>query len=128
MSDSTSAPKVSGSLADRITSPPAKLAADKPESDKPTDTTSKSWADEVASPTTEKPDAISSLGPAQTDGNVEKLGGSALLPQKEEYEVVVTLADIQGDEANPLHSVQSFEELGMYVLQTTSLQDYRLTL
>ena len=68
-----------------------------------------SWADEVASPTGEKPS--NPLEEAQVDGTVEPLGGSGL--HDAQYEVEVKLSDIQGDESSPLYSINSFEQLGM---------------
>ena len=97
-------PSGSGSLADRIS---------KPEST--------SWADEVASPTTEDPPPLSDLkiqDPEQTpqndgqlDGATEPFGGSEL--QEPEFDVEVKLADMQADPNNPLYSVSSFQQLGL---------------
>jgi ATP-dependent RNA helicase DDX19/DBP5 len=67
------------------------------------------WADEVASPTEEKPS--STIEAAQTDGAAEPQGGSGL--HDAQYEVEVKLSDIQGDESSPLFSISSFEQLGM---------------
>lgn len=66
------------------------------------------WADEVASPTTETGAAKDM---PQLDGAPEVFGGSGL--QDSEYEVQVTLSEMQADASNPLHSVQSFEQLGL---------------
>lgn len=71
---------------------------------------STSWADEVASPITEKHEA-GALEEAQVDGATEPLGGGVL--QDGQYEVEVKLSDIQGDQSSPLYSVESFEQLGM---------------
>jgi ATP-dependent RNA helicase DDX19/DBP5 len=97
-------PSGSGSLADRVT---------KPEST--------SWADEVASPTTETPPAtIDTNGKqpetapednGQLDGATQPFGGSTL--QEPEFEVEVKLADMQADPNNPLYSATSFEQLGL---------------
>lgn len=96
------------SLADRITMPASTPAAQEA---KPAAATS-TWADEVASPTgnTAK-EGEGSLATAQLDGQVETLNGSGL--QDGQYEVEVKLSDIQGDANSPLHSVNSFEQLGM---------------
>jgi ATP-dependent RNA helicase DDX19/DBP5 len=108
-----------GSLADRITQPlsaasatfsPAAAAA--PTQDSP------SWADEVASPTGAAGDEIS-LPNAQGDGSSEPLGGSTL--HDAQYEVEVKLSDLQGDVNSPLHSISTFDELGMYVSHICSL-------
>lgn len=86
--------------------------------------TTDSWADEVASPVvantespvgmnTEKTEKKSSLSIPQTDGAGEELGGSNL--QEPEYDVEVKLSDIQADPNNPLYSIKSFNELGLWV-------------
>jgi ATP-dependent RNA helicase DDX19/DBP5 len=51
---------------------------------------------------------------SQADGAPKELNGSGGL-QEPEYDVEVKLADIQGDVNSPLHSVKTFEELGLYV-------------
>lgn len=118
MSDSTSAPKASGSLADRISQPPTNVDATSATAP-PSGTTTKadtetktSWADEVASPVAELPKSMEN---DQVDGSTEHRGGSALLPSGE-FEVEVKLSDIQGDTSSPLYSITSFDELGMYVM------------
>jgi ATP-dependent RNA helicase DDX19/DBP5 len=102
-------PKASGSLADRITGPPAsKLDAAS------TSNPSSSWADEVASPVgvgNESKQLGATLEDAQLDGAAPPLAGSGL--HDAQYEVEVKLSDIQGDKDSPLFSVSSFEELGM---------------
>lgn len=75
-------------------------------------TTKTSWADDVESPAVEKNDA-GSLDQAQVDGSVETEGGSGL--QDGQYDVEVTLSELQGDSTSPLYSIQKFEDLGMYV-------------
>ena len=103
-------PKLSASLADRITKP-----------SEPTSATSTSWADEVASPTAPSPaefptvDAGAKKAPQdipQVDGATEPNTGSAL-QEDNEFEVEVTLADLQIDKNSPLFSTQNFQELGM---------------
>jgi ATP-dependent RNA helicase DDX19/DBP5 len=69
-----------------------------------------SWADEVASPTVAKGEETS-LADAQVDGATEFLGGSSL--HDAQYDVEVKLSDIQGDVNSPLHSISTFEEIGM---------------
>ncbi len=113
--------KESSSLADRISQPTSHLDASSktftPASSTTADrpTTSSSWADEVASPEVEKPNSLES---AQVDGATVPAGGSAL--QEPEYEVEVKLSDIQGDANSPLYSIQSFEQLGLYVFRVLS--------
>jgi hypothetical protein len=71
----------------------------------------KSLADRIT-----KPDATQGSSPASipnTDGASEVLGGSNL--QEPEYDVEVKLSDLQADPNNPLFSVKSFEDLGLYV-------------
>lgn len=70
----------------------------------PEKTTITSWADE--------PVDGSTLPGAQTDGAPVELQGSGL--QEPEYDVQVKLSDLQADPNNPLFSVKSFEELGLY--------------
>jgi ATP-dependent RNA helicase DDX19/DBP5 len=109
-----------GSLADRISKPDTMnpdAASFQPKS-------GTSWADEVASPTTEEVPSTSSLDasqnavpPAQAspvpqvDGATEPFGGSQL--QEPDYAVEVKLADMQADPNNPLYSATSFEQLGL---------------
>jgi ATP-dependent RNA helicase DDX19/DBP5 len=96
------------SLADRISKPVS--AADTSASATPS--AKKSWADEVASPTAG--DSSNGIPAAQTDGaTVEQGGGSEL--HDAQYEVEVKLSDIQSDTNSPLYSINSFEQLGMYV-------------
>jgi ATP-dependent RNA helicase DDX19/DBP5 len=108
MSAPPSKAEPSGSLADRITSPlNAGSSAFTPAKSAIPSKSETSWADEVASPVGEG----GSLAKAQVDGYVEPMGGSAL--HDGEHEVEVKLSDLQGDVNSPLHSVSSFEELGM---------------
>lgn len=109
MSTPGSEPKPSGSLEDRISQPPKNADAPTGAVASEETKTKTSWADEVASPPAESPKDVDN---AQVDGSTEHQGGSALLPAGE-YEVEVKLSDIQGDTSSPLHSIQSFEELGM---------------
>lgn len=100
------------SLADRITKPlnaastsfSPSAAGAAPAQD------SNSWADEVASPPATKGDE-GSLANTQLDGATETDGGSSL--HDTQYDVEVKLSDIQGDVNSPLHSISSFEEIGM---------------
>ena len=79
-----------------------------------------SWADETAAaedeskPTevTKSENEMNDLPQAQTDGATEPLGGTSGIYEPD-YEVDVKLSDLQGDAANPLHSIKSFEELGL---------------
>ena len=50
---------------------------------------------------------------AQMDGATEPFGGSQL--QEPDYTVEVKLSDMQADPDNPLYSVTSFDQLGLYV-------------
>lgn len=59
-----------------------------------------------------------SVNAANKDGASEGLGGSNL--QEPEYDVEVKLSDLQADPNNPLFSVKSFQELGLYVCQFES--------
>ncbi|GMF80823.1 unnamed protein product [Aspergillus oryzae] len=49
----------------------------------------------------------------QADGAAAQLGGSEL--NEPDYTVEVKLSDLQADPNNPLYSVKSFEDLGLYV-------------
>lgn len=69
-----------------------------------------SWADEVASPIAKNENPLEQ---AQVDGASSLESGSGL--HDASYEVEVKLSDLQADASNPLYSVSSFEELGMYV-------------
>lgn len=48
---------------------------------------------------------------AQTDGAPEALGGSGL--QEPEWDVEVSLSDLQNNEATPFHSATNWEDLGL---------------
>jgi ATP-dependent RNA helicase DDX19/DBP5 len=108
----------SGSLSDRISAPlNAASTAFTPAAASTTPGPSKStgsWADEVASPVNDKGSGIAK---AQMDGSTLKSGGSAL-QDVQQYEVEVKLSDIQGDEKSPLYSVKSFDQLGLYVINS----------
>ncbi|KAF2462163.1 P-loop containing nucleoside triphosphate hydrolase protein [Lineolata rhizophorae] len=52
-----------------------------------------------------------SVEKSQADGAPEAMGGSGL--REPEYDVEVTLSDLQADPNNPLYSVKSFEELNL---------------
>lgn len=49
--------------------------------------------------------------PAQVDGTVEELGGSGL--QEPEWDVEVSLSDLQANEATPFHSATTWQDLGL---------------
>jgi ATP-dependent RNA helicase DDX19/DBP5 len=119
------------SLADRITKPEA--SSNGMNADAQSFVPGKSsWADEVASPVdTNPPASIGTVGTEekkpeevkdgkmpqsipQTDGAGEPLGGSSL--HEPDYNVDVKLSDMQMDPNNPLFSVKTFEELGLYVI------------
>ncbi|KAL2048433.1 hypothetical protein N7G274_000345 [Stereocaulon virgatum] len=80
-----------------------------------------SWPDETSAvdtnsgPSTVEAKAeeeMSSLSRAQTDGaSSEQRGTSGIYEPS--YEVDVQLSDLQKDSGNPLHSIKSFEELGL---------------
>lgn len=53
----------------------------------------------------------SSVSEGQTGDVHREIGGSAL--REPEFDVEVKLSDMQADPNNPLHSVKSFEELGL---------------
>lgn len=96
--------KSSPSLADRITKPAEAPSAP-----------STSWADDVPSPPASTVGAAENDAPQdipQADGATEPNTGSAL-QEDNEFEVEVTLADLQIDKDSPLFSTQNFQELGM---------------
>lgn len=99
----------SGSLSDRISAPLNAASTSFTPGAAATPSTSKSWADEVASPVA---DGKCSLEKAQVDGSGPSGGGSAL-QDVEEFEVEVKLSDIQGDVNSPLYSAKSFDQLGL---------------
>lgn len=108
------------SLADRITKPAADTNTNttgEQSSEAQASSGTKSWADDVASPTAPKHesnedgDKDEGIDQAQVDGAGTNLNGSRL-QEPEEYDVEVKLSDIQGDPSNPLYSVKSFEEIG----------------
>lgn len=72
----------------------------------PTGGTSTSWADDGQE---------ESVNNTQMDGAAEPFNGSSL--HEPDYTVDVKLSDLQADPNNPLFSVKSFEDLGLYVLR-----------
>ena len=126
MSAPTDTPSVP-SLADRITKPEPSLNGMNTNA-QPFIPGKSSWADDVTSPvgtnptaSTEiekKPEQAMDTKMPQTDGAGEPLGGSGL--QEPEYDVDVKLSDMQMDPNNPLYSVKSFEDLGLYVTPPTT--------
>lgn len=91
-------------LASRITDPKegaAETPAETPAS-APTD----------AAPADAAPaDAEPAPADAQVDGNVEQLGGSGL--NEPEWDVEVSLSELQNNEATPFHSATSWDDLGL---------------
>src|ERR1051326_5841159 len=71
----------------------------------------KDQKDETDKPATEE--GASGVGDAQADGPFNAPGGH-IMPEPE-YDVQVTLADMQADPDNPLFSVKSFNQLDLYV-------------
>lgn len=65
------------------------------------------------SPAPEAPDETSAFADAQVDGNVEPLNGSGLA--EPDYEVEISLSDLQANEATPFHSAATWEDAGLYV-------------
>lgn len=47
----------------------------------------------------------------QVDGTVEQLGGSGL--QEPDYEVEVSLSDLQDNKATPFYSASTWQDLGL---------------
>jgi ATP-dependent RNA helicase DDX19/DBP5 len=80
-------------LASRITKPD-EVAADTPAADTPAENA---------------PAASGELG--QADGNIEDLGGSGL--QEPEWDVEVSLSELQNNEATPFHSATTWQDLGL---------------
>jgi ATP-dependent RNA helicase DDX19/DBP5 len=108
-------PQTPGSLADRISQPVPSINGSST-TFSPLATTGEakehsSWADEVASPAAGD-DKSEQLG-GQVDGTAADLGGSDL--QEAQYDVEVTLSDIQGDVNSPLFSSTTFDDLGLQV-------------
>jgi len=73
-----------------------------------------SAAETVSEPqasTTAPEETESTVEEAQRDGATTEKHGSEL--REPEYDVDVKLSDLQADPNNPLHSVKTFEELGL---------------
>lgn len=93
-----------------------------------------SWADdEEAAPNTVSANTASakaaddnSLEKAQTDGASTWMQGSVGLDEPE-FDVKVTLADLQANPDNPLFSVKTFEELNLWVICQTQCMINRQT-
>lgn len=62
-------------------------------------------------PAENAPVASAELG--QADGTIEELGGSGL--QEPEWDVEVSLSELQNNEATPFHSATTWQDLGLYV-------------
>ena len=92
-------------LASRITTAPVKdaPATDAP-ADAPADPPSTDWADD-------KPDEPASVDAAQVDGAVPQHGGSGL--EEPEYEVEVTLNELQTDSTTPFYGGTTWEGMGL---------------
>lgn len=56
----------------------------------------------------------------QTDGTVEQLGGSGL--QEPEWDVEVSLSELQDNEATPFHSATTWQDLGLFVATNSVMQ------
>lgn len=97
-----------------------KLSADNTQTNGSSTTPAKfNWADEVETPIEQKKEAEkgSSLEDAQKDGATTWLKGSQL--DEPEYDVQVQLADLQEDPNHPLYSAKSFDDLNLYVCDST---------
>lgn len=89
-------------LASRITDPKEAAA------DPPADTAA---APAPAAEETAAAADSSTVPDAQVDGNVEALGGSGL--QEPEFDVEVSLSDLQNNEATPFHSATTWQDLNL---------------
>lgn len=78
---------------------------------KPVDGAAASSAD--APPTVEVTPAAEAApaADAQIDGTVEELGGSGL--QEPDWDVEVSLSDLQNNEATPFHSATTWDDLNL---------------
>lgn len=72
-------------------------------------------ADPPAAPPAAPPaeEVAEDAAPAQVDGAVEELGGSGL--QEPEWDVEVSLSELQNNEATPFHSATTWQDLNLYV-------------
>ncbi|KAH7325935.1 P-loop containing nucleoside triphosphate hydrolase protein [Stachybotrys elegans] len=66
---------------------------------------------EGAAPAADAPADAPAAADAQVDGTVEELGGSGL--QEPEWDVEVSLSDLQNNEATPFYSATKWDELGL---------------
>jgi ATP-dependent RNA helicase DDX19/DBP5 len=57
------------------------------------------------------PEADAAALEGQVDGAVEELGGSGL--QEPDWDVEVSLSDLQNNEATPFHSAAQWEDMGL---------------
>lgn len=72
------------------------------------------WADSVeADENNQKAEAeaAGAAAEAQVDGAVEELGGSGL--QEPEWDVEVSLSELQANEATPFHSATQWQDMGL---------------
>ena len=133
------------SLASRITKPSVDTTTPGMNADAQTFKPSgKSWADELNSPQSANPETVpASLDKltisgnnekndedsttvetkqpdiSQMDGATEPFNGSQL--HEPDYTVELKLADMQADPNNPLYSIKTFEELGLWVKTSSNL-------
>lgn len=56
-------------------------------------------------------EAAAGAAEAQVDGAVEELGGSGL--QEPEWDVEVSLSELQANEATPFHSATQWQDMGL---------------
>lgn len=96
-------------LASRITNPEAG-AGEKPAANPSSEPAAEAETKPVA-------DGSSATAPEaagdQVDGTVESLGGSGL--HEPEWDVEVSLSDLQANAATPFHSAATWQDLGLYV-------------
>jgi ATP-dependent RNA helicase DDX19/DBP5 len=97
-------------MADSSTSATPSLASRMTKDDKPVEEPT-SDATATSQPTSSINPEDPSLAEAQNDGAFSAPGGT-IMPEPE-FDVNVTLADIQADPNNPLYSIKSFNDLDL---------------
>lgn len=109
-------------LASRITDPNkgATEAPAAPAADAPVDAPVAAPEAALDAASDEAPKDVPATDTDQVDGTVENLGGSGL--EEPEWDVEVSLSDLQNMEATPFHSATTWQDLGLYALQSTLIQ------
>lgn len=97
-------------LASRITDPKEKSPEDNKTAEAPAAEQPSTTEAPADAPADTQANAEAEID-GQVDGTIETLGGSGL--QEPEWDVEVSLSDLQNNEATPFHSATTWQDLGL---------------